>query len=152
MLREITGVDYTGDTQARGETVRLAARLTEDDGPAVAGREVTFEIRSDRWTAVTDQQGVAETVAEVADHGRSVDVTVTFVGDDRFEPSSDTATVTWGGGAPGSGRGGPPGTRSAGSAILAAATVPRGGAGLLALLVLASTAAAWRRIRREQAA
>ncbi|MBW3563033.1 MAG: CehA/McbA family metallohydrolase, partial [Actinobacteria bacterium] len=140
ILREVTELTYTGQTEARGETVELAAELLEDDGPAVAGREVVFEIRGDRWTATTDERGAATATATVPDHGHSVEVTVTFAGDGRFEPSSDTATVTWGGGNGGG--------KPSGRALLAAANAPRGGVGLIALLVLSLTAMALRRTTR----
>ena len=94
--REVTQLRYDGETEAKGETVTVAAVLTEDDGPAVAGRTVTFEVAGTSADAVTDATGRATTTMLVPDHGRSQVVTASFAGDDIYESSSVQAKVAWG--------------------------------------------------------
>ena len=96
IVRETTSLTYAGDTRAKGETVRLAAVLGEDDGPKVAGRTVTFAIGGRTIPAVTDDGGRAEATAVVPDHGRRQTVTATFDGDATYAPSQTSATVSWG--------------------------------------------------------
>ena len=93
---ELTQLRYDGDTAARGETVNLSAVLTEDDGPAIAGRTVTFEISGTSATAVTDDEGRAAATVLVPDHGRSQEVVVSFTGDETYEPATTRARVDWG--------------------------------------------------------
>ena len=97
LLAELTTLDYTGASSARGETVAVSAVLTEDDGPAVPGAPVVFTIGGRTFEATTDADGVARTTATVPDHGREQTVTARFAGTERREPSSDAATVRWGG-------------------------------------------------------
>jgi hypothetical protein len=98
VLREVTVLKYTGDTSAKGETVRLAATLTEDDGPPLVRRTVTFDVEGTKFTASTDGQGLAETTVTIPNHGRSKSVAVSYLGETRFEPATANATVRWGAG------------------------------------------------------
>ena len=41
---------------------------------------------------------IAEASALSGDHGRAVEVRASFAGDDIYEPSETTATITWGAG------------------------------------------------------
>lgn len=95
--QEATSVRYTGQTSARGSTVQVAAALTEDDGLALAGASLEFDIAGKTYRATTDLSGHAEATAKVEDHGRSTPVTVRFTGTATHLPSSASATVTWGG-------------------------------------------------------
>lgn len=90
-----TALDYAGDTRARGESVRLAARLSSRDEP-VSERVVEFVIAGQTLSAVTDSSGLAATTARIPDHGRSQEVTVAFAGDSEFLASSTSAIVSWG--------------------------------------------------------
>jgi hypothetical protein len=91
-----TALTYLGDTKARGDTVRLAARLASIEGAPVAGRSLVFEIAGQSLSAVTDDRGIAEITASVPEHGRSQQVVVRFVGNDEYAASEATATITWG--------------------------------------------------------
>jgi hypothetical protein len=66
------------------------------EGEPVSGKEVEFAIAGSSFTARTDASGAASTVADVPDHGRSTVVTARFAGDEEFEESQATATITWG--------------------------------------------------------
>jgi hypothetical protein len=93
---EVTELRYDGQTSAKGDTVEVAAVLTEDDGPVVAGRTVTFELAGSSAVAVTDSTGRAATTMFVPDHGRTQNVVASFAGDDIYSLSSTEATVGWG--------------------------------------------------------
>lgn len=100
VVRETTLLTYEGPTQARGETVEVAVRLVEDDGPPVAGAQVTFAIAGRTATTLTDATGLASAVMTVPDHGRSQRATATYAGDATYGAAEASATVTWGNGAP----------------------------------------------------
>ena len=97
VLAELTRLTWTGDTRGRGDAVTARAVLTEDDGPALAGRTVVFRAGDSSVTAVTDAAGVATASVPVPDHGRSRVVTADYVGETRFVAAATSATVTWGG-------------------------------------------------------
>jgi hypothetical protein len=98
VAREGTVLTYEGATRATGENVLVAARLLEDDGPAIAGAPVTFEVNGTSTTVPTDDAGRAATTVAVPDHGRSQQVVVTYPGDGTYVDGRTSATVTWGGG------------------------------------------------------
>jgi hypothetical protein len=98
VLREITVLKYGGDTRGKGETVRLAATLTEDDGPPLAGRKLTFDVEGTKFDATTNAEGLAQTTVSIPDHGRSKSVTASYTGETRFESASASARITWGSG------------------------------------------------------
>jgi putative alpha-1,2-mannosidase len=100
--RVATALTYAGDERARGETVRLAARLTTADGGPVAGATLLFEIAGQTIAAVTGADGVGAAIVTVSDHGREQRVIVGFTGDDRHLPSETSALIRWGGGPAGS--------------------------------------------------
>jgi predicted alpha-1,2-mannosidase len=91
-----TTLTYTGDTQGRGETVDLAARLTSADGAPVAQRLVTFSVAGQTLTATTDTAGVASISAVIPNHGKSQTVTVSFAGDGQYLSSTTSAMISWG--------------------------------------------------------
>jgi predicted alpha-1,2-mannosidase len=93
--RSATALTYTGPTNARGSRVTLAARLTSADAPVV-GRPVTFSIGGRTFTVQTDGNGVASVVADIAQHGASEVVGAAFDGDETYEASVTSATITWG--------------------------------------------------------
>ncbi|HJR45760.1 MAG TPA: GH92 family glycosyl hydrolase [Actinomycetota bacterium] len=93
---EATTLVYTGDTTGRGSQVNLEARLTTVDGSPVAGKTIEFRIGDQVLNAVTDAGGTAAILTEIADHGRSQEVTVSFAGDAGYGPATTTATISWG--------------------------------------------------------
>jgi predicted alpha-1,2-mannosidase len=93
--RSATVLDYTGPRSVRGSRITLAARLTSAGAP-VEGRAVGFTIGGRTFTAQTDGAGLATLIADVADHGPAEIVEAAFDGDPTYEPSSTTATITWG--------------------------------------------------------
>lgn len=95
IVREISSPSYVGDTQATSDQVRLAAQLSDDDGAAVAGREIVFTVAGQTFTAITNGSGLAETVVQLAKYKKSEEVVVTFAGDGSYEGGSSTATITW---------------------------------------------------------
>ena len=97
LLGELTTLTFTGATSARGDTVVVSARLTEDDGPAVGGLPVRFTAGGRSFTAVTDERGDATATAHVPDHGRQLTVTATFDGTLRRLASETSAVIRWGG-------------------------------------------------------
>jgi predicted acyl esterase len=97
LLGELTALAYTGPREARGDTVRLSATLTEDDGPAVSGQTVRFTVGGRDYIATTDAAGQATATATVPDHGRQQTVTATFDGTPRRIGATASAVVRWGG-------------------------------------------------------
>lgn len=91
-----TGLEWVGDTQARGTEVELAARLTDDEGAPLAGRDVTFTANGQAYPAVTDPSGTARTTVRFTGHGRSQEARADFYGTERYLPSSVQVTITWG--------------------------------------------------------
>ena len=87
---------YTGDTKGRGDSVTLAARLTDAAGSPVVGEEVTFEIAGRTFAAVTDGNGVARTAATIPDHGKSQSVIVRYAGNADYASSEASAIIVWG--------------------------------------------------------
>lgn len=96
VIADETALTYTGGTRGQGETVDVAAVLTEDGGVGIAGALVSFTIGSTTVTATTDSSGTARTSIDVPDHGRSRQVAVRFAGTVRRAPSAADTTVTWG--------------------------------------------------------
>ncbi len=94
--RIATSLTYIGETRGRGETVNLAARLTDADGGPIAAAVITFEIAGQTLTATTGQDGVASITATVPDHGRSQDVVVRFAGNVDYSPSEMSTAIYWG--------------------------------------------------------
>ena len=95
--REATSLSYTGpDAVANGESADLSATLTDGDGDPVADRAVDFALGTgaDEQTCegTTDADGSAactidEVDQPVGDEG-TVPVSVSFAGDDDYEPST----------------------------------------------------------------
>lgn len=94
--REETSIKFTGETTAQGNTIRAAAVLSENDGPPIPGKTVSFEIGDRTVTAVTDASGKAEAIIKATGHGRSEKITARFEADQYFEAASTSDTVRWG--------------------------------------------------------
>jgi hypothetical protein len=93
--RIATSLTYVGDTRARGESIRLAAKLTAA-GASLSGQTVRFTIAGQTLSATTSSDGTASTIVIVPTHGRSQRVDVEYAGDPRYLPSETTATIRWG--------------------------------------------------------
>lgn len=94
VLAEGTALNYVGDLDLRGSEIRLAARLTEDDGPPLAGRIVVFELAGRSATATTDADGLASLNLRLEPGDRPEElVTVCFTGEARFSDSDTTVIV-----------------------------------------------------------
>jgi hypothetical protein len=89
---------WAGDDRLRGRSVELAARLTDDDGAPVIGREVIFEADGRTWSAVTGDDGVARAMAEIAPARQELAVTARFAGDARHGPSTLSVVLRRGSG------------------------------------------------------
>ena len=96
VVRETAVAVYTGETAARGSTVRVSGRLVDDDGSPVVGRTVTFSAGGVSATATTDATGAAAATLELADHGSTAAVAMSFGGDGRYSPASTTGSLRWG--------------------------------------------------------
>lgn len=91
-----TSLVYVGDTQGRGTTVRLAARLVDAMGDPIEGRTIDFALRDSHHSATTGPDGVAQVMAKVTAHGREEVVTATFAGDGPHLGSTVQARISWG--------------------------------------------------------
>lgn len=100
VVPETTALTYIGDERVRGRKARLAAVLTEDDGPVLAGRKLLFEFEGDAIEAITDTDGIAEVTIELPRGFHSGEVEITFGGEVRFGPSDTVAMLRRGGGSP----------------------------------------------------
>jgi triacylglycerol esterase/lipase EstA (alpha/beta hydrolase family)/lysophospholipase L1-like esterase len=98
VLHEDSAISYVGQTSARGETVTVAAKLTEADtaGKTLAGRTIRFEIGTIVATAMTGEAGIASTTLVVPNHGKERTVVATFAGDRSYAMSAAQARITWG--------------------------------------------------------
>jgi hypothetical protein len=94
ITREGTGLEYTGQRSTSSKIIQLAARLSEDDGPALAGQTITFAMNGQTITAVTDSSGVAQAAAESPKPGRAATVTISYTGSELYDASSTTTTVS----------------------------------------------------------
>ena len=92
----LTSLTYVGDTQVRGSTVRLAARLVDAETTPVGGRAIDFTLDGSTYTASTGADGVAETTVRLVGHGRTQHVVAAFAGDGIYLGSSDEAKIVWG--------------------------------------------------------
>ena len=96
VVHEPTVLTYTGATTGRGESVDVAAALTDDDGDPLGGAAVVFTIAGLTTWATTDGGGRAAASVRVPDHGRSQTVDVEYGGSRRRTPSATAGTITWG--------------------------------------------------------
>lgn len=96
-----TTLTWVGDTRGKGETVDLAARLTDESGAPVAGETVIFAAGGNSYSAETGPDGVARTTGTIPDHGKSQTVRADYLGAGEYLASSVIATITWGNTPPG---------------------------------------------------
>lgn len=91
-----TTLTYVGDSQGRGTTVRLAARLVDASGAPLGARSISFTLDGMAFTATTNADGVAEVITKVSGHGRTQHVTADFGGNDAYLSSHTEADINWG--------------------------------------------------------
>lgn len=96
-----TTLTWAGDTRGRGETVDLAARLTDENGAPLPGETIRFTTRDGTVSATTGPDGIARTTTSLPGHGKEQVVGADYDGSASYLPSSVTATITWGAEPPG---------------------------------------------------
>ena len=90
-----TLIAYEGDASGQySDEARFAARLTDASGSALRGREVVFELTGAaserRFTATTDDQGVAVVTQRLSETPGPFQLTVRFEGNEEFLGSADS--------------------------------------------------------------
>jgi hypothetical protein len=87
-----TEISNTGPTSGRiGNDVTLSARLTDQEGNGLAGKEVRFAMDGQPLgTASTDANGVARLDVTLQGPARQAELTESFAGDGDYLPSSST--------------------------------------------------------------
>ncbi|GAC1611755.1 MAG: hypothetical protein NVS3B26_27780 [Mycobacteriales bacterium] len=97
ILPEITTITYNGATsQDYHDPATVSAVLTTDDGLAVAGKTVTFQIGSspsDVCSALTDATGTASCTITPTQASGPYTMTAAFGGDGDYQPSSDNGST-----------------------------------------------------------
>jgi hypothetical protein len=89
-----TTLVYDGPTSANpGAKTIFSATLTGSDGP-IAGAPVTFTFRGRTFPSTTDAAGVARAVTKTTGPPGEYELTATFAGTERYEPSDWTGTFT----------------------------------------------------------
>jgi hypothetical protein len=91
VARETTRLEALNDVGPAGLHGQIvAARLTEDDGPAVAKRTITFTVdsseRARKCSGVTDNSGVARCKIAGSHGPGSHTLSIAFAGDAYYEP------------------------------------------------------------------
>lgn len=80
-----------------GETVTLVARLTDENGTPLAGKELTFHVAGQTFTAITDSNGIATvqyTINKDDFTDGTISFTVTFEEDETYLASNATGIIT----------------------------------------------------------
>jgi RHS repeat-associated protein/uncharacterized repeat protein (TIGR01451 family) len=90
----VTHLVYLGSTQFEyGDSLPLVARLTDEMGRPLAGRELSFKLDMLDATGVTDDLGIARVTLTPTGTPASLPLTVTYAGDELTAPASASATV-----------------------------------------------------------
>jgi hypothetical protein len=90
--KEVTVVTYSGDTSSRtGQTVTLAAVLTDDEGNPIVGRDLSFTLGTQSAAAVTQVPGgVGSTDLQLTQPQGQYTVATAFAGDTYYAAASDS--------------------------------------------------------------
>lgn len=89
-LDRTTTLTYDGDSSGRsGSTATFAARLTDADGAALTGRQITFTFADTTYSATTDESGRASVAVRLQMGPGTYDIVSSFAGDADHEPSQD---------------------------------------------------------------
>jgi RHS repeat-associated protein len=85
---------YTGRVEGHcGEPLPVSARLADECGNALAGRQVSFKVGSLTASAATDDNGVASTSLLPPASASPLPLEVSFDGDADYAPARDSASV-----------------------------------------------------------
>ncbi len=89
-----TQLVYMGSTRAEsGDSVPLSARLTDETGQPLVGRELRFVLGTLEAVATTGTLGVAQLSLTPSGPPTALPLTVSFAGDATLAPASASATV-----------------------------------------------------------
>jgi PKD repeat protein len=92
-----TTAAYSGPVQSTpSKIVTLTGSLTDELGQPVAGRTVTFALGAQSGTGVTNSAGIASTSFKLNQKQGTYAVSMTFIGDAKYQPSSTATTFTIG--------------------------------------------------------
>ena len=92
-----TDAAYFGPVQSTpSKIVTLTGSLTDELGQPVAGRTVTFALGTQSGSGVTNASGVASTSFKLTQKQGTYTVSMTFLGDTKYEPSSSSTSFTIG--------------------------------------------------------
>ena len=92
-----TNIEVNNTEGKNGEIVTLIARLTDEDGNPLAGKELTFHIAGQTFIAITDSNGIASIQYTINEDDFTDDrllFKVTFEEDDTYFASNGTGIVT----------------------------------------------------------
>ena len=92
-----TDAAYSGPAQSTpSKIVTLTGTLTDELGQPVAGRTVTFALGTQSGSGVTNSSGDASTSFKLTQKQGAYTVSMTFLGDAKYEPSSSSTAFTIG--------------------------------------------------------
>ena len=92
-----TTAGYSGPVQSTpSKVVTLSGSLTDELGQPVPGRTVTFALGTQSGTGVTNSAGIASTSFKLTQKQGSYIVSMTFIGDTKYEPSASSTAFTIG--------------------------------------------------------
>lgn len=87
-------IEVSGDDSGQfSDDASVAARLTDGHGDPLAGREVTFELGSEKVTATTDAEGVASTTMPLRQAPGDYRLVVTYSADDGSARAESPFTI-----------------------------------------------------------
>lgn len=96
ILKEVVSVDFTAASATSGQysdEATLVARLTDDDGQAVGGTTVAFSLGDATSVAPVETGAASATFLLTASPGAYAS-SVTFAGDDLYEPAAASSEFT----------------------------------------------------------
>jgi hypothetical protein len=97
VTKRATDAAYSGPAQSTpSKIVTLTGSLTDQLGQPVAGRTVTFALGTQSGSGVTNSSGVASTSFKLNQKKGTYTVSMTFLGDAKYEPSSSSTSFTIG--------------------------------------------------------
>ena len=92
-----TDAGYSGPVQSTpSKIVTLSGTLTDELGQPVVGRTVAFVLGTQGGTGVTNASGVASTSFKLTQKQGTYTVSISFLGDAKYEPSSSSTSFTMG--------------------------------------------------------
>ena len=88
----LTATNPTVYLQAIEKGSKYQITLKDDNGKAIAGKEITVSFNGATYKATTDANGIATVTLKATKTG-SLKATISFAGDDTYKAASKTATV-----------------------------------------------------------